>query len=59
MATLRDIFDFQRFSGNERLSDMILRTEERYDSRISFDDLEFVNAAGTPDMLRKKNDDLQ
>ena len=59
MAALRDMFDFQRFSGNEKLCSMIRRAEEQSGSRLSFDDLDFVNAAGTPDMLKKKNRDLQ
>ena len=59
MAALRDMFDFQRFSGNEKLCSMIRRAEEHSGSRLSFDDLDFVNAAGTPDMLQKKNKDLQ
>ena len=59
MAALRDMFDFQRFSGNEKLGSMIRRTEERYGTKLCFDDLELVNAAGTPDMLQKKKDDLQ
>jgi hypothetical protein len=59
MAALRDMFDFQRFSGNEKLCSMIRRAEEHSGSRLSFEDLDFVNAAGTPDMLQKKNRDLQ
>lgn len=59
MTTLRDIFDFQRFSGNEKLARMIRQTEERYGSRLSFEDLQLINAAGTPDMMQKKKDDLQ
>ena len=53
------MFDFQRFSGNEKLCSMIRRAEEHSGSRLSFEDLEFVNAAGTLDMLHKKNNDLQ
>ena len=59
MAALRDMFDFQRFSGNEKLCSMIRRAEEHSGSRLSFDDLESVNAAGTPNMLHKKNNDMQ
>ncbi len=59
MAALRDMFDFQRFSGNEKLCSMIRRAEEHSESRLSFEDLEFVNAAGTPNMLHKKNNDMQ
>lgn len=59
MAALRDMFDFQRFSGNEKLCSMIRRAEEHSGSRLSFDDLDLVNAAGTPDILQKKNRDMQ
>ena len=59
MAALRDMFDFQRFSGNEKLCSMIRRAEERSGSRLCFEDLQLVNAAGTPDMLQKKNNDMQ
>ena len=59
MAALRDMFDLQRISGNEKLCSMIRRAEEHSGSMLSFDDLDFVNAAGTPDMLQKKNKDLQ
>ena len=38
---------------------MIRRAEEHSGSRLSFEDLDFVNAAGTPDMLPKKNRDMQ
>ena len=43
MAALRDMFDFQRFSGNEKLCSMIRRAEEHSGSRLSIDDLDFVN----------------
>ena len=59
MTALRDMFDFQRFSGNEKLCSMIRRAEEHSGSRLSFEDLDFVNAAGTPDILQKKNRDMQ
>lgn len=59
MTALRDMFDFQRFSGNEKLSRMIRQTEERYGAVLSFEDLQFVNAAGTPAMMQKKEDDRQ
>ena len=59
MAALRDMFDFQRFSGNEKLCGMIRRAEERSGFCLDFEDLELINAAGTPDMLQKKNNDMQ
>ena len=43
---LKRLFDYQKFSGNSRLEAMIRDTESRYDSVLSDDDLEYVNAAG-------------
>ncbi len=57
MASLKDMFDYQKFSGSSRLEEMIRETESRYPRRLSLDELEFVNAAGVPDMLRKKDDE--
>ena len=45
--TLKRLFDYQKFSGNSRLEAMIRDTESRYDSVLSDDDLEYVNAAGS------------
>lgn len=44
--TLKRLLDFQKFSGNTRLAEMIANTESRYDSALSDDDLEAVSAAG-------------
>ncbi len=46
--TLKALFDFQRFSGNSRLAEIISDTEKRYDNTLSDDDLENVSAAGEP-----------
>lgn len=57
---LRNLFDFQRFSQNERLAAIIADTEERYSNVISDDDLEAVNAAGEiipPEIWEEKPDD--
>ncbi len=57
--TLARLFDFQRFSGNTRLADIIADTERRYDNSLSDDDLEKVNAAGeiiVPKMREDKPD---
>lgn len=57
--TLARLFDFQRFSGNTRLADIIADTERRYDNSLSDDDLEEVNAAGElicPKMREDKPD---
>ncbi len=57
MNRLKDIFDFQKFAGNERLAALISDTESRYSSVLSLEDLEFVNAAGNPDAVGKKQED--
>lgn len=44
--TLKRLLDFQKFSGNTRLAEMIANTESRYDHALADDDLEAVNAAG-------------
>lgn len=57
--TLARLFDFQRFSGNARLADIIADTKRRYDNSLSDDDLEKVNAAGEfifPKMREDKPD---
>lgn len=45
---LKALFDFQKFSENTRLAEMISVTENRYCNALSDDDLENVNAAGEP-----------
>ena len=49
MRNLRNIFDYQRFEGNARLSDMIARTEAKYLGRVALEEdaLSFLNAAGS------------
>ncbi len=45
--TLVNLFDFQKFAQNSRLSELILQTEAKYSIKeLSDDELEFVNAAG-------------
>lgn len=44
------LFDFQKYEDNEKLRKIIADTEERYDSALSDDDLEMVNAAGVNQM---------
>lgn len=55
---IKNIFDYQRFSSNLRLSAMIADVEQRYaelsSSELSDDDLDFVNAAG--DLYRSEED---
>ena len=43
---LRELFDYQRFAGNKRLSALIERAEGVRAELLSDDDLEYVNAAG-------------
>lgn len=56
---IKNIFDYQRFSSNLRLSAMIADVEQRYaelsDNELSDEDLDFVNAAG--DMYRLEEDE--
>ena len=60
---LTRLFDFQRFSGHDRLNDIIAGVEARYDGALTDDDLELVSAAGEalgptmhPDMLLARHD---
>lgn len=46
--TLYRLFDLQRFSGNDRLAEIIADTEKRYGSALSDDELERLSAAGEP-----------
>ena len=58
---LSRLFDYQKFSGNDALADIINDVESRYPSakELSDDDLFFVNAAGaveapsTPELVHK------
>lgn len=58
--TLKHLFDFQKFSGNARLAEMIVDTERRYGNALSDDDLEQVTAAGElipPKKREERHDD--
>lgn len=59
MASLKDLFDYQKFAGNSRLEAMIKDTESRYGSKLSIDDLELVSAAGTPDQIQQQKELLK
>lgn len=50
--TLRELFDYQRFAGNKRLSALTERAEFSHAESLSDDDLEFVSAAGDIDTAR-------
>ncbi len=44
--TLKNIFDYQKFESNSKLSKLIKETEERYANAVSLDELDMVVAAG-------------
>ena len=53
---LQQLFDYQRFEENARLSAVINSVKARYNKReLSEDDLEWVAAAGNPDLLPPTN----
>ena len=58
---LKRIFDYQRFSKNKRLNEIISDTENRY-SELDEDELFLVAAAGdagiTINLLEKKDDHI-
>ncbi|TGY92618.1 hypothetical protein E5329_19410 [Petralouisia muris] len=56
---LRRLFDFQKFSENLRLAEMLDETEKRYGEALSDEELEQVNAAGefAPFESREDNSD--
>lgn len=60
MAALKDLFDYQRYSANEKLGSMIRETERRYRVELDDSELDSVNAAGIPGICeirsRKKKD---
>lgn len=51
---MKYIFDYQRFSSNNRLSEMIEEVERRY-TALSDEDLFFVSAAGEPCRMDDEN----
>ena len=54
-STLKRLFDYQKFEGNSDLQLIIDSVHARYGVReLSMDEMEFVSAAGTPDALKKK-----
>ena len=59
MASLKDLFEYQKFAGNSRLEAMIKATESRYGSKLGIDDLELVSAAGTPEQIEKQKEMLK
>ena len=54
---LAQLFGFQRFEANKDLQQVIESVHAKYATReLSFDDMEMVNAAGTPDLPVKGKD---
>ncbi len=51
---MRQLFDFQRFAGNERLEILIKQAEASYERALSDEDMGLVNAAGEPEFRRGK-----
>lgn len=51
---LKQLFDFQRFTGNKRLDSIIKQAETSYGRILSDEEMEWVNAAGEPQVRRKK-----
>ena len=60
-SKLKRLFDFQKFQGNKELAGVIDAVHARYASNprareLSMDELELVNAAGSPHYLRPKKE---
>ena len=54
---LSALFDFQKFEGNKALQSVINSVHSRYSAReLSLDEMEWVNAAGTPDLRAARKD---
>ena len=50
-SKLKQLFDFQKFEGNSELQQVIDSVHARYAVReLSLDDMEFVAAAGVPEI---------
>ncbi len=59
-SKLSRLFDYQKFEPNSKLDKLIKDVESRYsldDMMMSDDELGMVNAAGTPDAMRLREDD--
>ncbi len=55
--TLKQLFDFQKFEGNADLASVIDSVHARYTRRkLSLEETELVNAAGTPHYFPQKKD---
>ncbi len=57
---LKQLFDYQKFEGNSDLQLIIDSVHARYGVKeLSMDEMEFVSAAGTPDALKKKEQEKE
>ena len=57
---LKSLFDFQKFEGNPALQSVIDSVHSRYSSsarELDLDEMEWVNAAGTPGVFPGKKGD--
>jgi len=53
--TLKTLFDFQKYEGNSDLQSIIDSVHSRYAVKeLSLDEMEWVAAAGSPDLQEKK-----
>ncbi len=52
---LKALFDFQKFQGNTRLANMIVKAEQSLNSELNDDELSFVAAAGETDIQNKED----
>ncbi|MDD6488273.1 MAG: hypothetical protein PUG48_00445 [Clostridia bacterium] len=58
---LKELFEFQKFAGNSKLSELIKETEARWNSALSDEELDSVNAAGdifSQNKSAKKDEDF-
>ncbi len=54
---LKRLFNFQDFDGNRALQGVIDSVHARYGMReLSLDEMEFVSAAGVPEIAKAKKD---
>lgn len=53
---LKQLFDFQKFSGNAELQSVIDSVHSRYETReLNMDEMDMVFAAGVPHLPDRKN----
>ena len=53
--TIKNLFDFQKFTANKNLAQLIEKTELKYKRELSDDDLAFVNAAGDANAVMRSS----